>query len=347
MREFSLKKMRFIVIMLIVALAGSVLPAAAARWAPKVDNVIFFIDHSGSMAMQGARGEYTKIILAKDAAIEINYRIPNLNYKSGVFTFAPFEQLSAMAPYNQKAVHDAISPINVDYPIYGNLTPMGPGLVALDPVLGGLSGRTAVILFTDGDNNLGIDPVVEARQLLAKYGDRICFMVVSFADTDHGKEQVKKLAALSSCHCIIEGEELLNSRAAEDIFLRCGLYDEVADMGGSEVVVFRSIYFDFDKSNIKPEFIPVLDEGVAVSKSKPNQQIILEGNTDSVGSVAYNQALSERRANSVKAYFVKKGIDANRITAVGYGKSQPRADNATDEGRRLNRRVEIKFKPMN
>jgi OOP family OmpA-OmpF porin len=339
--------MRFIVIMLIAALVGMALPAAAARWAPKVDNIIFFIDHSGSMAMQGARGKYSKIILAKDAAIEINYRLPKLNYKTGVFTFAPFEQLSAMAPYNQAAVHDAISPINVDYPIYGNLTPLGPGLISLDPVLGGLSGRTAVILFTDGDDNLGIDAVVEATALQAKYGDRLCFMVVSFADNDHGKAQLKKIAALSGCHCIIEGEELLNSRAAEDNFLRCGLYEEMADVSTGEVVVFRSIYFDFDKSNIKPEFIPVLDEGVAVTKSKPNQQVILEGNTDSVGSAEYNQALSERRANSVKAYFVKKGIAADRITAVGHGKSQPRADNATDEGRRLNRRVEIKFTPMN
>jgi OOP family OmpA-OmpF porin len=340
--------MRFVVIMLVVALAGTVIPATAMRLVPKVDNIIFFIDHSGSMAMtyQGLKNEYTKILLAKDAAIEVNYRIPSLNYKSGVFTFAPFEQLSAMAPYNQTTVHDAISPINVNYPIYGNLTPMGPGLMALDPVLGGLSGRTAVILFTDGDDNLGIDPVVEATALQAKYGDRLCFMVVSLADNAHGKEQVKKIAALSGCHCIIEVEELLNNRNAEDNFLRCGLYEELADMS-SEVVIFRSIYFDFDKSNIKSEFIPVLDEGVAVSKSKPNQQVILEGHTDSVGSVEYNQALSERRANSVKAYFVKKGIAADRVTTVGYGKSRPRADNATDEGRRLNRRVEIKFTPMN
>jgi OOP family OmpA-OmpF porin len=275
--------------------------------------------------------------------VEFNKLVPALKYNSGVFTFAPFKQYSGMAPYDKMAVEKSIDPIDIEYPPYGRMTPMGPGLLDLDKTLAGLSGKTAVVLFTDGDDNLGIDAVAAAQQLQAKYGDKLCFMVVSFADNKRGEEQLKKIAALSSCHCFVEGDVFLRDQAAREAFLRCGIYEEVEEM---ESVVFRSIYFDFDKSNIKSEFIPVLDEGVAIAKSKADSRVILEGHTDSVGTVAYNQALSERRANSVKAYFVKKGVDSNHITAIGYGKSRPRASNATAEGRKLNRRVEIKFESM-
>jgi OOP family OmpA-OmpF porin len=291
-------------------------------------------------------GGQSKIVLAKSAMVEFNKLVPPLGYKSGVYTFAPFKQYGAMAPYNPEAVNRAIDPISIDYETYGRLTPMGNGLQQLDQVLGGLSGRTAVVIFSDGDSNLGMDPVAEAKILQAKYGDRLCFMVVSFADNENGAMVNKQIAALSRCGCFVLGEDFLRNQAARLAFLKCGLYEEMADMAG-ETVVFRSIYFDFDKSNIKPEFIPVLDEGVAMSKSKPNTGVLLEGHTDSVGTESYNQALSVRRANSVKAYFVKKGVDANSITTVGYGKDRPRADNKTAEGRKLNRRVEIKFQPMN
>jgi OOP family OmpA-OmpF porin len=179
-----------------------------------------------------------------------------------------------------------------------------------------------------------------AKQMQAKYGDKLCFSVISFADNKRGEQVLKEIAALSKCSCFALGEELLRNQAAREAFLKCSLYDFIDD----EVVIFRSIYFDFDKYNIKKEFIPVLDEGVAIIKSKPALAVILEGHTDSIGSEKYNMALSIRRANSVKAYFVKKGIDAGRITAVGFGKMNPRYDNKTAEGRKMNRRVEIKFK---
>ena len=346
-----MNNMRLAAAVLVMVLLGTVLPASAAKkMVPKVDNFILFLDQSSSMKFtykekrQIDLGGQSKIVLAKSAMVEFNKLVPNLKYTSGVFTFAPFKQYGAVGPYNKTAVEKAIDPIDIYYDQYGRMTPMGLGLMDLDKTLAGLSGKTAVVLFTDGDDNLGMDAVAAAQQLQAKYGDKLCFMVVSFADNQHGQDQLRKIAALSPCHCIVEGDVFLRNQAAREAFLRCGFYDEIED---TESVVFRSIYFDFDKSNIKSEFIPVLDEGVAVAKSKGAARVVLEGHTDSVGSVAYNQALSERRANSVKNYFVKKGIDAGSITAVGYGKTRPRASNATAEGRKLNRRVEIKFAPMN
>ncbi len=342
----GLKKMHLIVAMMIMALVATAMPAAAKKLVPKVDNFILFQDHSSSMAFayKGQRyvqmGGVSKIMMSKSTMVELNKMIPDLNYKGGVYTFAPYKQYGAMAPYNKAAIDKAIAPIKTDYEAYGRMTPMGIGLQDLDKVIGTLSGKTAVIIFSDGDSNRGIDPVAVAKQLQSKYGDKICFSVVSFADNKHGEMVNKEIAALSKCGCFALGEELLRNQAARDAFLRCSLYDEIED----EVVIFRSIYFDFNKYNIKKEFIPVLDEGVAIIKSKTAMQVILEGHTDSIGSEKYNMGLSIRRANSVKAYFVKKGVDANRITAVGFGKMQPRYDNKTAEGRKMNRRVEIKFK---
>jgi len=331
---------------LIMALVGTALPAAAKKMVPKVDNFIFFVDQSSSMAWsyKGQRyvqfGGVSKIMMAKSLLAEMNKMIPVLPYKSGLSMFAPYKQIQAVTPYDKGALDKSIAVIKTDYDPYGRLTPMGVGLQDLDKVVGGLSGKTAVIILSDGDSNLGVDPVGVAQQMQAKYGDKLCFSVISFADNKHGEAVLKQIAALSKCSCFVLGEEILRNQTAREEFLKCSLYDFIED----EVVIFRSIYFDFNKYNIKREFIPVLDEGVAIIKSKTNLNVVLEGHTDSIGSEKYNMALSIRRANSVKAYFVKKGIDSGRITAVGFGKLNPRYDNRTAEGRKLNRRVEIKFK---
>ena len=100
-------------------------------------------------------------------------------------------------------------------------------------------------------------------------------------------------------------------------------------------------YFDFDKSALKPAGKARLDDLVGKLKAVDLEVVIVVGHTDSIGTRAYNQKLSERRASSVKAYLVSKGIPANRIHTEGKGETQPIADNRTREGRAKNRRVEI------
>ena len=109
--------------------------------------------------------------------------------------------------------------------------------------------------------------------------------------------------------------------------------------------IFRNIYFDFNKANLKEESLPILDEVVGLLKAKPDMKMEIQGHTDSKGTAAYNLKLSERRAASVKDYLVKNGIESNRLTTKGYGLTKPVATNATEEGRAKNRRVE--FVPIN
>ena len=107
-------------------------------------------------------------------------------------------------------------------------------------------------------------------------------------------------------------------------------------------IILDDVLFDFDKSNIKPEGAAILDRLVAFMNENKDKSVNLAGHTDSIGTEAYNQRLSERRANSAKDYLIKRGVDASRVSAQGFGESKPIADNKTAQGRAKNRRVEIK-----
>ena len=110
------------------------------------------------------------------------------------------------------------------------------------------------------------------------------------------------------------------------------------------ITIQAEALFDFDKSVVKPEGKTSLDQAVAKMSGVDVEMVIATGNTDSIGTEAYNQKLSERRANAVKAYLVSKGVPANKITTLGKGETQPVATNKTKEGRAKNRRVDVEFK---
>jgi OOP family OmpA-OmpF porin len=109
----------------------------------------------------------------------------------------------------------------------------------------------------------------------------------------------------------------------------------------SKITLQADTLYDFDKSSLKPEGKATLDKIAADLNKIKLEVIIAVGNTDSVGSDAYNMALGQRRAQSVKSYLISKGVDGSRIYTESKGKSNPVASNATAEGRSKNRRTDI------
>ncbi len=109
----------------------------------------------------------------------------------------------------------------------------------------------------------------------------------------------------------------------------------------SKVTYAADAFFDFDKSVLKPEGKAKLDDLASKVGGINLEVVIAVGHTDATGPDGYNQALSNRRAEAVKAYLVSKGIESNRVYTEGKGEAQPVADNSTREGRSKNRRVEV------
>lgn len=117
---------------------------------------------------------------------------------------------------------------------------------------------------------------------------------------------------------------------------------EVEVVAEEKIVITQKIHFEFDKSIIRPISYPILDDVAHLLEINPQiRRVRVEGHTDWIGSDAYNQSLSERRAQSVRDYLIRKGIAPDRLIAVGYGEARPIADNNTTQGRAQNRRTEF------
>jgi OOP family OmpA-OmpF porin len=115
----------------------------------------------------------------------------------------------------------------------------------------------------------------------------------------------------------------------------------------AEVIRLRGVNFDFDRAEIRPDAAVILDEAAAqvgeALRACPGNRLAVEGHTDAVGTDAYNQGLSERRAAAVLEHLAGKGVPAAQLEAKGFGEGSPIASNDTADGRALNRRVELRL----
>jgi outer membrane protein OmpA-like peptidoglycan-associated protein len=111
----------------------------------------------------------------------------------------------------------------------------------------------------------------------------------------------------------------------------------------NKAIVFDNLYFEFDSDKLKSRSFPALDEVVEMLLDNPDIHISVNGHTCSLGSDAYNQRLSEKRARAVTRYLEEHGVDASRLEYHGYGESRPIASNDTEAGREINRRVEFEL----
>ena len=122
--------------------------------------------------------------------------------------------------------------------------------------------------------------------------------------------------------------------------------DVVRDGDNLLVRMPSGITFATDSAAVQPQFQPTLNEVATVLAEYPKTYLDIYGHTDSTGSEAYNQGLSERRAQSVTTYLAGRGLQTARMAAKGFGEMQPIASNETEAGRQTNRRVEIKIAPV-
>ena len=329
--------MKFATALLSAALVMGLASASqAADLVRKVDSFDLVADQSGSMMMKMEGSKMTKAAGAKQVLTSVVEALPDLGYQSSSHTVAPAGTVTAFNFFNRALMKDGLASLKTEGQIFGKLTPMGDGLNAIAPEYANMARPTAVVLASDGASNVGIDPVAEVAAIY-QANPGLCFHVVSFADTKEGQAVLDQIAGLKDCSVSVKGSDLLADQKALNQFVADVFYGE----GVEDALVLHGVNFAFNSYALDAKAQGVLDEAAAALKDK-KVNITLEGWTDSIGTDAYNKKLSQNRANAVKAYLVEQGVPASTINAVGMGKSF-KFDNATEEGRYLNRRVEFIF----
>ena len=224
-------------------------------------------------------------------------------------------------------------------------TLMQQGLLKLDGVLSGLSGRTVVFLFTDGSYSQmpgSKKPVEIAKGLADKYN--VCFYVISTAKGDQEKEVLKAVASINECSRVVPFDQVFE----KPVYLAGALFIIETRIEKFLTTTYRladvkidNILFDFDSVQVRSEYNDELNLLGEFLKNNPSTYVVLTGFTDNAGSPEYNLGLARRRAESIEAYLIDKfNVSVGQIVTQWYGIADPVAGNDTDDGRRQNRRVE-------
>ncbi len=252
----------------------------------------------------------------------------------------------------------------------GGGSPMGKAIHAAHKDLEPAQGPSALVVFSDGKEP-GFSPLNEVKSLKEQYNDLCIYTVwIGNAEDVAGKTRLAGLSNASGCGFSTNASNISTpdqmARFVERVFYNSpqgvAYNDNFADSDGDGVIdeldqcpntprgapvnfagcwEISGVYFDFNKSEIKPGFYPILNQHIEILKQNPNLKYEVQGHTDSLGPEQYNLKLSDQRARSIEHYFSSHGIPSESLTSQGYGESRPIDSNETKEGRQHNRRVEI------
>ena len=325
----------------------------------KPENFVVVFDSSSSMgdAYKGQLNNgHSKFAVAKDLVSRMNMTMPPLPIQSGITAFglgkAPVTTVYGLTDYTRDGFAEGMSKISSP----GGTTPMGLGLMEAGKLLKDTSGDIAVIIFSDGvENSPSIPALTAANDLKAQFGDRLCLYTVFVGNTDKGRKMMSDLAATSACGSATSADELATPDAmatfVEDVFLEKAPAKPMPAPAPAPLPqpkiswILSGVTFEFNSAVLRPESKNILQDDIQILKENPQIQVEVQGHTDDTGTAEYNMGLSDRRAKSVKDYLISQGIAASRLTAKGYGESNPRFPNNSEANRAKNRRVELV--PMN
>lgn len=224
-----------LILVLVISVAGVAL--AEERLVPKIENFIILIDHSGSMFLTHQGAVPTKAKQVKDILSAMNRRIPELGYVGAIQVFPPSKTLIGPEKYNRNSFGGAIENLQEKGKIFGNRTPLGRGIVDLGKVLKDMPpGKTAIIIFSDGEENLDIE-ALRARETVSAAQREINFHTVSLADKKEGRTVLEEISRVSD-GISVEGGELASDEVALDRFVKDVFYlvEVLLDSDGDGVV---------------------------------------------------------------------------------------------------------------
>ena len=308
------------------------------------DNFIVVFDASSSANSMVPGLNISRIQATKQLLMERNAWLPDLGYTAGLFkaTSSGYEAVYPLLPYNREGFAAALEKL----PDEGSGPTMAQQVFhSLREPIAGLSGRTAVILFTDGafSKVRGPKKPVEIAQEIARDSD-VCFYLISSATEAENERMLAAVSKVNACSRVVPLDHFLNNPH----YLSGALFSVKTTVSErlvpvTEVVGFVAddILFDFNSAELRAEYNQKKQMLVNFLQQNPDAYVVVGGYTDSVGDEEYNLGLSEQRAESVKRALTDAGIDEDRVTTLWFGEFNPVGDNATAEGRQMNRRVEL------
>jgi len=200
-----------------LSLTGAVLPQE--RLVPKVDNFILLLDKSGSMFLTQQGAGPTKAELAKGILTEMNRLIPELDYIGAILSFPPNKILVGPRRYDRNLFRKAIENLPVKGTIFGNRTPLGTGIIDLGEVLKEMPrGKTAIIIFSDGEENLGVEALEAQDRLRAKFSN-LSFHTVSMSDKERERATLREMSNRTD-GIYVEGSDLFSDKMALERFVK-------------------------------------------------------------------------------------------------------------------------------
>jgi len=345
-------------------------PMDTAAYVPGVDAFAIVLDSSSSMAEQRSRNFFA----AKNTVDHLNKTIPELGYQGALATFGPGCDMNkglARVWYGPETYSTAdLAGALGEIECAGGVSPMNHGIEAGGGPVAGGSGKLALIVVSDFRDIDSKDALGAIGALNETAGGRLCFHGVQVGTNADGAELRDALAGATDCGSSVTASEIASAPAMSDYVRRILLTaapaaptaPTVADADGDGVMDDKDrcpdtpaganvnrvgcwwvgaddLLFDFDKAEIKSTFM--LDAAIDVLEQNPDVKVEVQGHTDSVGDPDYNMGLSERRAKAVYDYMLAKGMPASRMRVKGYGATKPHFSNDSEQGRALNRRVEL------
>jgi OOP family OmpA-OmpF porin len=308
------------------------------------DNFLVLFDSSNSMARQYRKNSpESRYEVAKNILKQKLGQLPNLGYNAGLYLFTPYKEVYPMGPLDKAKFAQAIDSLPAE--------PKGPtflpqGLRDIEPALQGLSGKTVVYIFSDGTYSQMGDfkqPEDYTQALAEKYN--VCFYLIGSPQDNRAEKRLVDMSKANACSRVIPFERFIeNPEYATGALYVVKATDRIVTTTDTKIVGLKvsNIQYPFDSAKIDMDYIDEVDDLGAFLQKNPTAYVLLEGYTDSTGSEEYNLQLSLKRAESVASYLKDKYMIADeRIVMNYYGAANPVASNDTDEGRAMNRRVEV------
>jgi len=332
-----------------------------------VDQAVNVLDSSGSMEdMLFADGRATL-----ESVVGV---MPDGSYSAGQVHFGGFGRESvALAPFNRSSL--AVSAKETDW-IEGS-TPLADVLATdVGAMIGGTAGRAAVVVISDGRatdfagrDGMGDGAVAAAQALAAGRTGDTCFHTIQVGNDPAGAATLQGIANASSCGSFRNASTLSSASALQqfsrDAYLgapapvvavvgdedqdgvldpndKCPGTPRGADVDARGCWTLEGLQFEVSSYKIDRRYRTMLDDAIVILKNNPGLRIRIDGHTDSTGSEAYNQVLSERRAASVEEFFITEGgFSGDRFDVNGFGELRPAVPNDSPANMAINRRVEL------